>query len=281
MESQDELTQVLTRLGLTTGQVRVYLALVQLGTATIKKIAGATKIARQDIYRIVAALEKVGLVEKAITTPTRFKAVPLRDGISFLLESRAAEFSDLHEKAMQLIKIPKMENEIQDNDEEGADFMLIPEKKNIEKRRRDEIEAAQLRINVVALKKNLPRIHFLYSDVIMKALKKGVKIRLLAIENPEHKNPFPALLNDFKKYPSFELRHTSVHPPIILAVYDGKRMLMTIAQMEDITQSPALWSKNRTILATAEHYFEMLWKTSIAEYPMPTQKAPRFREFSI
>lgn len=280
MESQDELIQVLTRLGLTTGQVRVYLALVQLGTAPIKKIAGATKIARQDIYRIVSALEKVGLVEKAITTPTTFKAIPLRDGISFLLESRGAEFSDLHEKAMQLIKIPKMENEIQDNNEEGPDFVLIPEKKNIEKRRRDEIEAAQLRINVVALKKNLPRIKFLYSDVIMKALKKGVKIRLMAIENAEDKNSFPDLLNDLKKYPSFEIRHASAHPPIILAVYDGKRMLMTTTQMEDMTQSPALWSKNRAILATAEHYFEMLWERASVEYPMPTQKAPRFREFS-
>ena len=155
MESQDEITQVLTRLGLTVGQARVYLALVQLGTATIKAIAGATKIARQDIYRIVSALEKVGLVEKAITTPMRFKAVPMRDGISFLLESRTAEFSELNEKAIQLIKISKNENKIRDNEEEGADFMLIPEKKIVEKRRRSEIEAAQLKIDVVALQKNL------------------------------------------------------------------------------------------------------------------------------
>jgi sugar-specific transcriptional regulator TrmB len=266
LESQDEATQVLTQLGLTKGQARVYLALVRSGISTIKTISRVTKIARQDIYRIMSTLEKIGLVEKVITAPTMFKAMPMRDGISFLIESKADEFSELNARATQLIKNSKTENKIRENEGEGPEFILISQRKNIEKRRRNEIEAAQVSIDVIGLQKTIPRILFVYADEISEALKRGVKIRL-AVEKSEDENSFPNALHVFKKYPSYQLRYTLAHPPVMLAVYDGKRMLVTVSQSEDMTQSPALWSNNPSLVAIVQHYFEILWNTSIGEIP--------------
>jgi len=277
LESQDEATQVLTQLGLTIGQARVYLALVRSGMSTIKTISGVTKIARQDIYRIVSTLEKIGLVEKAITTPMRAKAVPMRDGLSFLLGSRADEFRELNAKAKQLIKNSKMENTVQKNEFEGPEFILIPEKKTVERRRKNEIEAAQESIDVISPRKSAPRIVFAYADVINKALKRGVKIRLI-IEKSEDENSFPDALSDFKKHPSYELRYALGSPPVILAIYDRKRMLVTVSQVEDVTQSLALWSNNPSLLAVIQHYFEVLWNAPTGETPEDTRAASKGKQ---
>jgi sugar-specific transcriptional regulator TrmB len=277
LESHDEATQILTQLGLTLGQARVYLALVRSEMSTIKTISGVTKIARQDIYRIVSTLEKIGLIEKAITAPIRVKAVPMRDGLSFLLGSRACEFRELSAKTKQLIKNWKMENKVQKNDFEGPKFILVPEKKTVEKRRKNEIEAAQESIDVIIPPKSAPRIVFSYADVINKALKRGVKIRLI-IEESEDENSFPDALRDFKKYPSLELRYAFGSPPVILAIYDRKRMLVTVSQVEDVTQSLALWSNNPSLLAVIQHYFEVLWNTSNGETPEDTRVASKEKQ---
>jgi DNA polymerase III alpha subunit len=53
-------------LGLTLLQAKIYLALSKTGKATIKTISKASNSARQDIYRIMPTLQKLGLAEKII-----------------------------------------------------------------------------------------------------------------------------------------------------------------------------------------------------------------------
>jgi DNA-binding IclR family transcriptional regulator len=51
---------------------KVYLTLATLGKADVKTIAKASNIARQEIYRIMPTLQKLGLTEKIITNPTMY-----------------------------------------------------------------------------------------------------------------------------------------------------------------------------------------------------------------
>jgi sugar-specific transcriptional regulator TrmB len=60
---QDEEVQTLTCLGLTLCQARVYLALARSGMSTAKTISKVSKVTREDIYRIMPTLQKLGLVE--------------------------------------------------------------------------------------------------------------------------------------------------------------------------------------------------------------------------
>ncbi|MEM4733518.1 MAG: helix-turn-helix domain-containing protein, partial [Candidatus Bathyarchaeia archaeon] len=71
--------QTITKLGLTTSQVKVYLSLLQQKKATAKTISNFSKIARQEVYRVLSDLYEKGLVEKIIAKPTEFKAVPIED----------------------------------------------------------------------------------------------------------------------------------------------------------------------------------------------------------
>jgi sugar-specific transcriptional regulator TrmB len=63
---QDDI-QTLTDLGLSLLQAKTYLNLAKLGKANVQTIAKASNVARQDIYRVMPKLQKLGLAEKFIS----------------------------------------------------------------------------------------------------------------------------------------------------------------------------------------------------------------------
>ena len=100
--------QTMTKLGLTNRQTMVYLWLVKSGrTESIKAISKGTKIARQHIYKIADTLNELGLVEKALSTPTKFKATPIEIGVSILMENKNKEFTRLKTETTDLIETVK------------------------------------------------------------------------------------------------------------------------------------------------------------------------------
>jgi len=56
--------EMLIDFGLTGNQARVYLAIARLKLATVGQISKVSKVRREDVYRILPKLEKMGLVEK-------------------------------------------------------------------------------------------------------------------------------------------------------------------------------------------------------------------------
>ena len=102
MKSEDSI-QVLTGLGLTISQAKVYLALVYLGSATAKQLSEVSKIARPDIYRIIPTLQKQGIVETLISRPTSFKAIPSNQTLHTLLKRKATEQNELRRKTEALL----------------------------------------------------------------------------------------------------------------------------------------------------------------------------------
>jgi sugar-specific transcriptional regulator TrmB len=101
---KDERVQILMRLGLTLLQAKVYLALCKTGMATVKTIYNSSNIARQEIYRIMPTLQKLGLAEKILFTPIKYRPTPIKDGYYLLLQKKTSEHSDLQNKTIELIK---------------------------------------------------------------------------------------------------------------------------------------------------------------------------------
>ncbi|PVX26841.1 MAG: hypothetical protein CW716_05175, partial [Candidatus Bathyarchaeum sp.] len=67
MEIREEDIETLTWLGLTERQAKVYLALLQIGSSSAEAISKLSTVHRQEVYRLVARLQEMGLVETNIT----------------------------------------------------------------------------------------------------------------------------------------------------------------------------------------------------------------------
>ena len=67
--------QALNKLGLTTNQGKLYLTLLRTGKTSGSILSKETKLARQEVYRLLNELQEKGLVEKIISAPLEFQAV--------------------------------------------------------------------------------------------------------------------------------------------------------------------------------------------------------------
>ena len=107
---QPQVSELLTLidLGLTLKQARVYTALVESGPLRVSAISKISKVARQDIYGALLKLQQLGLVEKIIERPLKYRAVSVNEGVSLLLETKTEHYEKVRAEAQMLLDGVKM-----------------------------------------------------------------------------------------------------------------------------------------------------------------------------
>ena len=124
MNSEEESLQLLTNLGLTVLEARVYLALSQLGKVTAKAIAKASNVSQPDTYRVLLGLENHGLVEKEVAVPNNFRATSMDEGLAILIQRRENQSAMLQAKTMELLQRFHKKGKVPV--EETSKFVMIP-----------------------------------------------------------------------------------------------------------------------------------------------------------
>ncbi|MCW3998632.1 MAG: hypothetical protein NWE93_00140 [Candidatus Bathyarchaeota archaeon] len=253
---------LLTKLGLTTLQAQVYFMLTQTEEATIKTISNVLKIDRANLYRIMPQLQKLNLVEKTLSNPTLFNALPLEDGISMLLEQRAKEYREIKEETNELLLRNKREHrESTANDE--CQFAFVPDGK-LSMRRIGEIEnSTQKTFDLICywtcceFEKN-DKIH----PGFIKLMKKGVQLRQLAYIKDNDEIPKKPLR--IQKYANFNLRFTRTPPKTTISISDSKQALLTVFPYLLKSGTPSLFVSNSGIVSILQDYFELMWHDTAA-----------------
>ncbi len=254
-----ERIETLTRLGLTLNQARLYLSLVHSGPATAKEISKASGITRQDIYRVIPTLQKIGIVEKAITSPATFKAIPVEQVLAILLRREVAQHRELQKKTKELLlclKDTQDEKPLQEKEE--ANFVLIPEKDVLIERLRQAIQQAQQSVDIVASRKVFVPTVIEFAEAYSIALKRGTKIRI-ATEGPLNEKAAQETTDLLRKNPNFEVKYFLCPPRAVVAVIDDKDTFLMVSPTARIAETQALWSKNDSFLDIVKNYFEDVW----------------------
>lgn len=90
------LRQLLKSYGLTKNQTRILAILTQNKTyLSVKQISQLSNIARKSIYQILFNLKEKGLIEKAITTPKKYRVIPLKTILQILHHQKTSQIHDL------------------------------------------------------------------------------------------------------------------------------------------------------------------------------------------
>jgi sugar-specific transcriptional regulator TrmB len=77
--NEDDAVQALKRLGLTTYEARVFVALQKLGTGTASEVADIADVPRSQVYGAAEDLEGSGLVDVEQSNPTRYRPVGVEE----------------------------------------------------------------------------------------------------------------------------------------------------------------------------------------------------------
>jgi sugar-specific transcriptional regulator TrmB len=264
-----EESQVLRDLGLADSQARVYLTLVKLGQAKARDIRRLSKVARQDIYRVLIELQEKGLVEKILATPNEFKPIPLIEAASILLQRKKNEVSKLQDETRKLVEtMARLSKEEQKFLEKGYQCVMIPAKKALALRVAETFARTYTSIGLLSTVKRLAV--FLSEYGFDGAIKRGVRLRVIS-EEPEDKQFFERIVPSFFKSSNFELRYMSNSINTAFSCFDGREVYIATNVRAGVNEVPVLWSNNPSIVGLVSDFFEHIWNSALKSRPEKSQ----------
>ena len=254
--STDNDIGTLIHLGLSKNEARVYLTLIKFGSQTAQEITKTTNIARQDIYRIAPKLLKKGLIEKTITTPTKYKATALKQALRALLKQRNNEFKKLQE-AVGVLIYNYNKNIKRVDHRSNSEFVMIPAKEAFMTKVRKSVSNSKRSIKIAASLKRFWQGLKEFEEARINAMRKGAEIKIVT------DRPYDQTLSDefeaIRKKSRLFVRFIPEQPKAVVILCDVKEAFMITSPTADIREAPALWSDNPSFVILANNYFEDLW----------------------
>lgn len=262
----DKDIETLRGFGLTTNQARVYLAICHLGIAPVGKVSKLAHVRREDVYRILPKLEEMGLTERTLDTPAKIRATPLQDALSTLIkhekEMHDQKINALVAKKEELVRNFRANSRKTELEDEDSQFTLISEKAAILKKASAMLKDVRSEVAITGSRQKLIQIVSVYADLLKKAVKRGVKIRMVT-ELPEEEDPLPRFIEEqLSPSASVKLKYAEALPSHF-AVFDNTGMMVATTTHEGFAERPALWTNSPQLIAPMQKAFEDLWHSSM------------------
>ena len=282
MLSLEEHAEILSDFGLTHNEAKVYVATAKLGLASVSRISKVSGVRREDVYRMLPKLEKLGLVEKILGKPVQVRATPVEDGLSFLIkqeeELASVRLSQLIAKKSKFLKDFET-YQVKPMEREGPHFALVSKKQAIVNKGLAMVKNAWSVVDVVVSRHEFYHLFAEYAASVTKALRKGVKVRVILDVSEEHDSILRVIEEYRSSAASFDLRYTYEPSSHFIIVDHGQAFVATSGETP-IGQSPYLWTDNRSVVRLMQRYFEDLWHASINQKAIvtrdPSERALQF-----
>ncbi len=246
------------QLGLSSSQSKIYLSLISNGETAVNTIAKASNIDRGETYRVIYKLMEVGLVEKFIDFPIRFKAIPLAEGLSILLKRKKQADSEIQKCAEELLANSPVEDYHAIFKKEEPRLSLVPPGEHLTKLLSEKFINLKKSYDVTTFLTEFDRnINNHYMDY-QRLLTKGVTIRCV-IENLEGKN-IGQSFSDIFQNSNFKIKFARKRIPAYLGIYDDREVRISVETNARIYHAPTYWSNNPVFVAISKSYFETLWQ---------------------
>ena len=238
-------------MGLSYLQSKTYLNLAKLGKADVKTLAKTSNTARQDIYRIMPSLQKLGLAEKIVAKTTMYKATPIKEGLCNLLQYKKEDY----------IKTKKQVNSVFNNFNdncnqqilnENIQFTITSERGLLAKMHQKLADMTKKDIDFVFPLNE--KMLFQYCNYITRTIRRGVKIR--AIVQEAYEETISKTPKTLSKNPLFEIRYLPRKSiPFGMHIFDKQQVTLSISEKA----IPSLWTNSPHVIKLAETHFEDLW----------------------
>ena len=265
MNSIEQNAEALSSFGLTLKQAKVYLSVVFLGTAVVGEISKHSKVRREEVYRILPKLKKMGLIEKTLSTPVQLKATPVENALSILIrneeenaKNRIIELTAKKEQFLEHFRTSSKETKLG-----GDQFSLTSEKAVTLGKINSLIDSAQTQIECIASREKVLQFAKYFSESINEALERGVKLKVIS-NHPKDADDLPVIINRlFTHKNAISVRYLENLPNHFIII-DNKEVLTATSTEGYLADYPLLWSNNKPHVMVYKKLFEDLWDSSVA-----------------
>jgi HTH-type transcriptional regulator, sugar sensing transcriptional regulator len=257
MRDKETDIKTLVDLGVSRTQAKIYLALIERGTSTIRVAAIIAGVARPDTYRAMLELKEAGLVETILGSPAMYKPIPLQETISILMAKKQKEMALIKENSAKLLE--GYENKIGCNDSlSGSEFVLVPKGVTCVKKCVLAIENAKSSIDIMTSFKRFNQTILPAFDSIIDATNRGVKVRFI-LDEDSMDSALSTIFSDLCDNTSCSIKRLPTLPHPFVAIYDKAEVQMATSTDEDFTREPILWSNNLVLVRLVRDFFDTIW----------------------
>jgi sugar-specific transcriptional regulator TrmB len=244
---------VLKEIGLTDSEIKVYLALLELGDSTRSDIVSKSKISGSKVYDVLEKLREKGLVSLYIRDKVKhFKSTNPKQ-ILYYLDDKKQNISFVEEQAKKII--PNLMLQFQSSKEE-QEVELLSGLKGLEIIFREQIDLLKKGetcyviggtrgMDETAVVAFFQKIHELRE-------KKGIKTRMLY--NIRQKS---SANNNYssRKYQGTETRYIEHTSPVAINIFKDRTVIIIFSM-----KITAIHMKSQDIANSFMEYFNILWK---------------------
>jgi len=238
--------------GLTDGETKVYLALLELGTSTVGPILKKSTITRSIIYRILEKLIKKGLVSYITKEKTKYYQAAQPNKLLDYIDSREKQLQQnknkIEKMIPQLILKQKSAKKSEANMYEGFKGLITAYDKRYEKLKKGD------EVVIYGLPPTQPDYHHAYWKKANKKLDKlGIRSRLLY-----HPDVTDVNLKNRNSYKLCEARRMplNIESPSWVMVYKD----VTLIAIPQGDMPFAFEITSQQVADSFRNYFEWFWK---------------------
>jgi sugar-specific transcriptional regulator TrmB len=267
MPVSEKLVKELLPFGLTGNEAKVYLALLQLERANARAAARLSGIPRQEIYRVLPRLERLGMVEVIIGKPTKFLAIKPNEVLSELVERQKEKFakqiSELNAKEKTLVtELKKVEGKSAGLIRaEPVRFVLISGRHLVNEKIQEMLRNAKSEVLWMVPKVEIRRSVFYDRDKMLRqCAQRKVKVRIVTEVDKEN-------IREVTKLGKFcDVRHAH-GVTSLLTIVDNKELVIGsgVHTGEDFSSDELinkLWTNDSSIINVMKTFFEEVWNNS-------------------
>lgn len=260
MPAQNEDFSIFLQLGMTTQQTKVYIALSKIEKATVRTIAKTAQMDRAEVYRTIPKLRKLGLIKKLITYPTTYRAIPISEGLTTLLQQETERHKQNQAKAKQFLR--NFDHNQEEKSQEECKHTLTFGQKAERREFIKDLSGIQISTDGVFNWENFLFVFNKYFEEYRRLLERGVKIR--RITNKPEGARTPTFIQTLKENGSFEVRKASIVPKADIDILDKKMIGIVFIPNCNRREMEVLRSKCLGMIEIAQEYFELKWQSATA-----------------
>lgn len=253
-------TNLFEKIGLTKGEIKVYLALINLGSTSAGAIIKETGLQRSAVYFCMDSLIKKGLVGYIIKNNRKYFEANKPESLFELLEERKKGIEKQEQELKKFVPILFFKKQLSEKEQEAK---IYEGWKGVLNAFFDALESLKKEDESCAFSPtadyggaNPQQVRNLITKVRLERARKKVKLRMIMCEDLKQ-----TLGKDQEKTSYTEVRYLPKRDmnPAVVNIYGGTILIVLW------TNSPiAFLLRNKDIAKSFKNYFELLWEQAKA-----------------
>lgn len=264
---QADLVNKLTSFGFTVNQAKVYLCIVQSGITQVGKISKITQLHRQDIYKLLPKLEKMGLITRTIEKPFTIEAIPICCALESIIEKEKEKSNQKISQLENSLKEVSDEIQKEPNIKEEPRFTLLTTDIAIKNKVQLIFEKKHLEFKIMTDVENITNPSLNYFRNFLKSIADNKAKSRLVVVKPGSRNCAEQIIKKIAptegEFTAKLIRKCSCKNYQII---DDNEVWIITQQKTETGYPCILWTNDQNIVETYLENFDKTWnnpKTSI------------------